>query len=199
MTKLNIGIYSKFGQHYRYDITMYDFFHIIQFLIPIWSWISKMMLENETFFHFSFEIGFLFSWHLKLIDFVLGSLVEVCELSYKYLVCSFSEFVDCSNRLTKNLSDSLTVSPADIIFLNCEEFSTALSSTNRLELSWKCFDIPSPLIKLLQIFTGHLKGLIILPTAGGGLGRFLGSQWDLKFSAYASFLISWSLSKFELI
>ena len=34
-----------------------------------------------------------------------------------------------------------------------------------------------------------------------GLGRFLGSQWDrqLKFSAYASFLISWSLSKFELI
>ena len=45
-----------------------------------------------------------------------------------------------------------------------------------------------------------LKGQIILPTAGG-LGRFLGSQWDrqLKFSAYASFLISWSLSKFELI
>ena len=35
----------------------------------------------------------------------------------------------------------------------------------------------------------------------GGLGRFLGSQWDrqLKFSTYASFLISWSLSKFELI
>ena len=35
----------------------------------------------------------------------------------------------------------------------------------------------------------------------GGLGRFLGSQWDrqLKISAYASFLISWSLSKFELI
>ena len=44
LTKLNIGIYSKFGQHYRYDITMYDFFHIIQFLIPIWSWISRMML-----------------------------------------------------------------------------------------------------------------------------------------------------------
>ena len=125
------------------NITMYNFIHIIQFLIPIWSWISKMMLENETFFHFSVEIGFLFSWHLKLIDFVLGSLVEVCEFSYKYLVCSFSEFVDCSNRLTKNSSDSLTVSPADIIFLNCEEFSTALSSTNRLELSWKCFDITS--------------------------------------------------------
>ena len=35
----------------------------------------------------------------------------------------------------------------------------------------------------------------------GGLGSFLGSQWDrqLKLSAYASFLISWSLSKFELI
>ena len=44
LTKLNIGIYSKFGQHYRYDITMYDFFHIIQFLIPIWSFISRMML-----------------------------------------------------------------------------------------------------------------------------------------------------------
>ena len=56
LPKLNIGIYSKFGQYYRYDITMYDFIHIIQFLIPIWSWISKMMLENETFFHFSFEM-----------------------------------------------------------------------------------------------------------------------------------------------
>ena len=45
------------------------------------------------------------------------------------------------------------------------------------------------------------KGLIILATARGGLGRFLGSQWDrqLKFSANSSFLISWSLSKFELI
>ena len=52
LPKLNIGIYSKFGQYYRYDITMYDFIHIIQFLIPIWSWISKMMLENETFFTF---------------------------------------------------------------------------------------------------------------------------------------------------
>ena len=44
--------HSKFGQYYRYDITMYDFIHIIHFLIPIWSWISKMMLENETFFTF---------------------------------------------------------------------------------------------------------------------------------------------------
>ena len=35
LPKLNIGIYSKFGQYYRYDITMYDFIHIIQFLIPI--------------------------------------------------------------------------------------------------------------------------------------------------------------------
>ena len=45
------------------------------------------------------------------------------------------------------------------------------------------------------------KGLIILPTAGGGLGRFLGSQWDrqLKLSPYASFFISWSLAIFELI
>ena len=59
LPKLNIGIYSEFGQYYRYDITMYDFIHIIQFLIPIWSWISKIMLENETFFHFfSFLSGF---------------------------------------------------------------------------------------------------------------------------------------------
>ena len=25
LPKLNIGIYSKFGQYYRYDLTMYDF------------------------------------------------------------------------------------------------------------------------------------------------------------------------------
>ena len=54
LPKLNIGIYFKFDQYYRYDITMYDFIHIIQFVIPIWSWISKMMQENATFFHFSF-------------------------------------------------------------------------------------------------------------------------------------------------
>ena len=42
-----IGIYSKFGQYHRYDITMYDLIHIILFLIPIWSWISKMMLANK--------------------------------------------------------------------------------------------------------------------------------------------------------
>ena len=47
LPKLNIGVYSKFGQYYKYDITMYDFIHIILFLIPIWSWISKMMLANE--------------------------------------------------------------------------------------------------------------------------------------------------------
>ena len=29
LPKLNIGIYSKFGQYYRHDITMYDFIHII--------------------------------------------------------------------------------------------------------------------------------------------------------------------------
>ena len=46
--------YSKFDQYYRYNIIMYDFIHIIQFLIPIWSWIFKMMQENATFFHFSF-------------------------------------------------------------------------------------------------------------------------------------------------
>ena len=45
------------------------------------------------------------------------------------------------------------------------------------------------------------KGSDHLAHSWGVLGRFLGSQWDrdLKFSAYASFLILWSLSKFELI
>ena len=37
LPKLNIGNYSKFSQYYRYEITMYDFIHIIQFLIPILS------------------------------------------------------------------------------------------------------------------------------------------------------------------
>ena len=64
LPKLNISIYSKFGQHYRHDITMYDFIHIIQFLIPIWSWISKMMLENVTFLHL-FQ---LFVWILKNLE-----------------------------------------------------------------------------------------------------------------------------------
>ena len=35
LPKLNIGNYSKFGQYYRYDTTMYDFIHMIQFSIPI--------------------------------------------------------------------------------------------------------------------------------------------------------------------
>ena len=56
LPKLNIGIYSKFDQYYRYNIIMYDFIHIIQFLIPIWSWISKMMQENATFFTFLLEL-----------------------------------------------------------------------------------------------------------------------------------------------
>ena len=34
LPELNIDIYSKFDQYYRYDIIMYDFIHIIQFLIP---------------------------------------------------------------------------------------------------------------------------------------------------------------------
>ena len=67
LPKLNISIYSKFGQHYRHDITMYDFIHVIQFLIPIWSWISKMMLENVTFFHFSFGMWLRLHSYLNLL------------------------------------------------------------------------------------------------------------------------------------
>ena len=47
--KLCHDIYFKFGQYYRYYITMYDFNHIIQISIPIWSWISKRKLGNVTF------------------------------------------------------------------------------------------------------------------------------------------------------
>ena len=54
---------------------------------------------------------------------------------------------------------------------------------------------------MLWIETMALKGSDHLAHSWGGLGRFLGSHWDrqLKFSVYASFLISWSLSKFELM
>ena len=67
LPKLNIGIYSKFDQYYRYNIIMYDFIHIIQFLIPIWSWISKMMQENATFFGFSFEMWLELHSYLNLL------------------------------------------------------------------------------------------------------------------------------------
>ena len=50
MEKLCHGICSKFGQYYRYYITMYDLNHIIQFSTPIWSWISKWVLGNVTFY-----------------------------------------------------------------------------------------------------------------------------------------------------
>ena len=67
LPKLNIDIYSKFDQYYRYNIIMYDFIHIIQFLIPIWSWISKMMQENATFFHFSFGMWLELHSYLNLL------------------------------------------------------------------------------------------------------------------------------------
>ena len=45
------------GQYYRYYITMYDFNHIIQFSIPIWSWIFKRKHGIMTFFTFLFKCG----------------------------------------------------------------------------------------------------------------------------------------------
>ena len=81
--------------------------------------------------------------------------------------------------------------------------NVSISSTHKnICLLNKCLNfVKSNQIQLKSYMYTHQKGLIILATARGGLGRFLGSQWDrqLKFSAYASFLISWSLSKFELI
>ena len=65
LPKLNIGIYSKDQYYTRYNIIMYDFIHIIQFVIPIWSWISKMMLKNVTFFHLSF--GMWLRGHLYIM------------------------------------------------------------------------------------------------------------------------------------
>ena len=64
LPKLNIGINYKFGQYYRYDITMYDFIHIIHLLTLIWSLIFKMMLENETFLTFLLKCQ-SFSSHWK--------------------------------------------------------------------------------------------------------------------------------------
>ena len=63
------------------------------------------------------------------------------------------------------------------------------------------FEISQIYQKSELLFTNIVKGSDHLGFSWGGLGRFLGSQWDrqLKFSANASFLISWSLSKFELI
>ena len=79
LPKLNISIYSKFGQHYRHDITMYDFIHFIQFLIPIWSWISKMMLENVTFFH----LFHLFFWILKNLEKFGKMFAKLYHFQYK--------------------------------------------------------------------------------------------------------------------
>ena len=72
---------------------------------------------------------------------------------------------------------------------------------------WSC--IPSSLLFLLRtwsvqnrsVFLKKSKGLVQLDSSLYSGWGFLGSQWDrqLKFSAYASFLILWSLSKFELI
>ena len=45
-----MAIYSKFSQYYRYYIAIYDFKNIMQSSIPIYSWISKMMLGNVIFF-----------------------------------------------------------------------------------------------------------------------------------------------------
>ena len=67
LPKLNIDIYSKFDQYYRYDSTMYDFIHIIQFLIPIWGWISKMMQENVTFFTLLLKCGLGLHSYLNLL------------------------------------------------------------------------------------------------------------------------------------
>ena len=73
LPKLNIGIYSKFDQYYRYDITMYDFIHIIQFLFPIWSWISKMMQEMQLFS--------LFFWNVARAALLFKSPVVVLPIS----------------------------------------------------------------------------------------------------------------------
>jgi hypothetical protein len=100
LPKLNIGIYSKFDQYYRYNIIMYDFIHIIQFLIPIWSWISKMMLENETFFHFSFEM-LLFVRILKKHIFCMANFF----LSLENFVAQFGKnFAKIQKKIRNNAS-----------------------------------------------------------------------------------------------
>ena len=54
MTKVNIGIYSKFGQYYRYYLTMYDFIHIIScfYTIALWAGFPKGWWKMWLFFSF---------------------------------------------------------------------------------------------------------------------------------------------------
>ena len=40
LPKLDIGIYSKYGQYYRCCMLNHDINHIKQFSTPIWSWNS---------------------------------------------------------------------------------------------------------------------------------------------------------------
>ena len=107
LPKLNIGIYSKFGQYYRYDITMYDFIHIIQFLIPIWSWISKMMLENETFFS-------LFFWN---VAFCLDFEKHIFCLAKVFL--SLEKFVAQFGKNFAKIQKKLETMPVLVPWLNC--------------------------------------------------------------------------------
>ena len=71
-----------------------------------------------------------------------------------------------------------------------------------MEWSWWWCHKKKMIFQILEFpIVKMAKGLDHSGASSDSSGAFLGSQWDrqLKFSAYASFQISWSLSKFELI
>ena len=67
MEKLCHGIYSKFGQYYRYYITMYDFDHIIQFSTPYLELDFQMDVGKCDFFHCFFEMWLSLDSYLNLL------------------------------------------------------------------------------------------------------------------------------------
>ena len=76
---------------------------------------------------------------------------------------------------------------------------TQILNTSWLQLGEKNMKIL--LFSLSGLWCNLQKGLDHSGAGSDSSSAFSGSQWvrQLKFSAYASFLISWSLSKFELI
>ena len=56
MEKLCHGIYSKFGQDYRYYITMYDLNHIILFSTPTYMELDFRKGVGKCDFLLSFEM-----------------------------------------------------------------------------------------------------------------------------------------------
>ena len=108
--------------------------------------------------------------------------------------CKFIE--RCHDTKRKKNSSRLSPSSLDIVS-GCVNHVIWLQTLQFLHLPcWK-------LIRTIKFIYSEKasKGLVQLDPRLYSGWWYLPSQWDrqLKFSAYASFLISWSLSKFEII